>query len=89
MTSSFFDALIGNKEMNKEKHCLAKPWEIYLVYLAYVNTLNLDLTNERVDFTVEWFNPVFGGKLQKGSVKSVKGGEVVELGNAPLKEKQT
>jgi len=77
------DALIGNNDMNKEKHCLAKPGEIYLVYLAYVNTSKLDLTGESGDFTVEWFNPVLGGKLLKGSVKSVKAGKVVELGKAP------
>lgn len=77
------DALIGNINMGNEKHCLAKPGEIYLVYLAYVNTSNIDLTNESGEFTVEWFNPITGGDLQKGSVKSLKGGKVVELGKAP------
>ncbi len=77
------DALIGNTNMGKEKHCLAKPGEIYLVYLAYVNTSTLDLTNESGEFTVEWFNPVTGGNLQKGSTKSLKAGKVAELGKAP------
>ena len=77
------DALIGNTNMDKEKHCLATPGEIYLVYLAYVNTSSLDLTNESGDFTVEWFNPVTGGNLQKGNVRSVKGGKMVSLGKAP------
>jgi len=82
------DALIGNNEMDKEKHCLGKPGEIYLVYLAYVNTTNLDLAYENGDFTVEWFNPVTGGSLQKGNVRSVKGGKTVSLGKAPKSSNQ-
>jgi hypothetical protein len=51
--------------------------------LAYTKTTSLDLTGISGNFTVEWFNPLTGGKLLKGSVKSVKGGKVVELGKAP------
>jgi len=79
------DALIGNTDYNKEKHCLAKEGEIYLVQLAYTKTTSLDLTGVLGEFTVEWFNPVLGGKLLKGSVKTVIGGKIVKLGNAPKK----
>jgi len=82
------DALIGNTDYNKEKHCLAKEGEIYLVQLAYTNTTTLDLTGVLGEFTVEWFNPVLGGKLLKGSVKTVIGGKIVKLGNAPKKSDQ-
>jgi len=78
------DALIGNTTASKDKHCLAKTGEIYVVQLAYVNTSTLDLTACSDTFTVEWFNPVTGGKLLKGSVKSVKGGKVSDLGKAPF-----
>ena len=82
------DALVGNVDENKDKHCLAKTGEIYLVQLAYVATSTLDLTNAWDTFSVEWFNPIAGGKLLKGSVKTVKGGGIVDLGKAPSKVAQ-
>jgi hypothetical protein len=77
--------LIGNTDQNKNKFCLAKDGEIYLVYLAYSKTTSIDLTGISGKFTVEWFDPVHGGKLQKGSVKTVKAGKNEALGNAPSK----
>lgn len=77
------DDLIQNEEGSKEKHCLAKDGRIYLVYLAYVPTSSLDLRNVKGNFKVQWFNPRKGGSLQKGSVKQVKGGSIVQLGNPP------
>ncbi len=82
------DVLVGNLDMSKDKHCLAKTGEIYLVQLAYVATSTLDLTNVNGTFSIEWFNPIAGGKSIKGSTKSVKGGAVVDLGKAPTNEKQ-
>jgi len=82
------DALIGNTDGAKDKHCLAKSGEIYLVQLAYVKTTTLDLTGVSGEFTVEWFNSVLGGKLLKGSVKTVKAGKTVSIGNAPTKAEQ-
>ena len=82
------DELIGNTDQNKDKHCLAKEGEIYLIHLAYTKTTSLDLKSISGDFTVEWFNPVTGGKLLKGNTKSVKGGKVVPLGNPPSKTNQ-
>lgn len=80
--------LIGNNDLNKDKHCLAKDGEIYLIYLAYSKTTSLDLTGISGDFTIEWFNPMQGGKLQKGNVKTVKAGKIVALGNAQSKADQ-
>ncbi len=78
------NALIGNSEHTKEKMCLAKEGEIYLIYLAYAETTDLDLSAVSGKFTVEWFNPRKGGALGRGKVKRVKGGKVVSLGKAPL-----
>lgn len=78
------DALIGNPDHNKDKFCLAKPGELYLVYLAYAETTELDLQGVEGRFTVEWFNPRKGGALGRGKVKRVKGGKLVSLGKAPL-----
>ena len=82
------DVLIGNSDGSKDKHCLAKTGEIYLVQLAYVSTTTLDLSVDSETFTVEWFNPATGGKLLKGSVKTLKGGKVADLGKAPSKADQ-
>lgn len=78
------NALIGNPEHNKEKLCLAKEGEVYLVYLAYAESADLDLSAVSGKFTVEWFNPRKGGALGRGKVKRVKGGKVVSLGRAPI-----
>ncbi|NRB48741.1 MAG: DUF5060 domain-containing protein [Saprospiraceae bacterium] len=80
--------LIGNSENGKEKMCLAKEGEIYLVYLAYTETTELDLTGVSGKFSVEWFNPRKGGALGRGKVKRIKGGKVVSLGKAPLEREQ-
>jgi len=82
------NVLIGNTDMSKDKFCLAKENELYLVYLAYAPASTLDLTNVSGNFSVDWFNPVAGGKLIKGSVKTLKGGKVVSLGKAPSKANQ-
>lgn len=77
------DELVGNTKGSKDRHCLAKAGEIYLVQLAYVKTASLDLRAVSGTFSVDWFNPAAGGKLQRGSKKTVKGGKIVELGKAP------
>ncbi len=75
--------LIDNQTGVKEKYCLAKEGDTYLVYLAYVPTSSLDLSNAKGTYTVQWYNPRTGGAVQTGSVKKVNGGSVVQLGNPP------
>lgn len=77
------DALIGNTNGDKGKHCLAKEGEIYLVYLAYENTTSLDLAGTKGTYKVKWFNPRTGGEFQTTSIKKVKGEKVVDLGQPP------
>jgi hypothetical protein len=75
--------LIGNANNEKEKYCLAKEGEVYLVYLGYTNTSSLDLSGVSGSFNVTWFNPRTGESNLKGKVKRVKGGNTVDLGTAP------
>jgi hypothetical protein len=75
--------LIDNPTGAKEKYCLAKEGECYLVYLAYAATSSLDLSLAKGTYNVQWYNPRSGGALLSGSVKTVNGGGVVQLGNAP------
>ena len=77
------DDLIGNTNGSKDKHCLAKKGEFYLVYLAYTNTTTLDLSGEKGKYKVYWFNAKTGGELIQTSIKSVKAGSKVDLGEAP------
>jgi hypothetical protein len=75
------NALIGNAKNDNSRYCLAKPGELYLVYLAKGGTTELDLSGATGGFSVRWFSPRAGGVLQDGSVKSVIGGSSVSLGN--------
>lgn len=77
------NALIGNPDKGKDKYCLAQDGKIYLVYLGYVPTSDIDLSQTSGTFKVHWFNPRLGGKLQSGSVKTVEAGGTVSLGQAP------
>lgn len=77
------NALIDNPDNGKAKYCLAKDGEIYLIYLGYVPTTDIDLSQASGTFKVRWFNPREGGRLQTGSVKAFKAGGTVSLGKAP------
>ena len=75
--------LIGNASDEKEKYCLAKEGQHYLIYLAYTSTTTLDLSDQEGSFSVIWFNPRTGEGNLKGSVESVVGGQQVSIGNPP------
>lgn len=77
------NALIDNEKNDNSKYCLAKPGELYLVYLPKGGTTELDLTGANGSLTVKWFNPRRGGALQDGSGKAVSGGGKAALGNPP------
>jgi hypothetical protein len=77
------DALIGNPKNDNSKYCLAKPGELYLVYLPAGGTTDLDLSATTGAFAVKWFNPRTGGGLIDGSVTSVEGGTKATLGSPP------
>jgi hypothetical protein len=61
--------------------CLAKPGEVYAVYLPGGGSTELDLAEG--SYTVHWYNPRAGGELQTGSIEKVKGPGEVSLGNPP------
>ncbi|MEM1107410.1 MAG: DUF5060 domain-containing protein [Planctomycetota bacterium] len=82
------NALIGNTNNDNSRFCLAKPGEVYLVYLPKGGTTELDLGGASGEFTVSWFNPRDGGDLSEGSVNTVTGGGSVGLGKAPAQPKQ-
>jgi hypothetical protein len=77
------DELVNNPKHENTRFCLAKPNELYLVYLPASGTTTLDLSGARGEFAVEWFNPRTGGPLRRGSVATVKAGASAALGAAP------
>ena len=77
------DALIGNAKNENSGYCLAKPGEIFVVYLPDGGSAQLDLGPSPRRFRVRWFNPRSGGPLVTGSVTSVRGPGRVDLGNPP------
>lgn len=77
------DALVGNPKSDHSKYCLAKPGEIYLVYVPQGGRAELDLSGHAGQWTVHWFNPRTGGELELGSVDTVFGDQSVSLGHPP------
>ncbi len=77
------DALVGNAERENGKFCLAEADEAYVVYLPEGGTTDLDLSAAKGSYDLKWYDPRNGGKLQRGSVRRVSGGESVSLGNPP------
>ncbi|MEO1009949.1 MAG: DUF5060 domain-containing protein [Bacteroidota bacterium] len=59
----------------------------YAIYLPEVLETQLDLTGFPYSYTLAWYNPRTGGKLQKGTVRTVKGGGKVSLGFPPDRKK--
>lgn len=60
---------------------LAKPGEVYAVYLPTGGTTTLKV--EAGDYSVRWYNPRSGGGLLEGSVREVRGPSTVSLGLPP------
>jgi hypothetical protein len=78
------DALMQREGPPPDGHCLAKPGEVYLVYLRHGGQPRLDLRPfpER-RFSLQWFNPRDGGIPQDGSPAVIAGGQVAGLGEPP------
>lgn len=70
---------------NPADYVLADNGQTYLVYLPEVKETKLNLFNDTSKYSVKWFNPKIGGKLQKGSLKYIKGGAQVSIGLPPSK----
>jgi hypothetical protein len=77
------NALIGNRANDSSKYCLARPGDLYLVYLLHGGGAALDLTGAAGTFTIGWFNPRVGGELKSGAIETVAGGSVVNIGHPP------
>lgn len=68
---------------SRADYCLAKDNEVYAVYLPDGGTTNIDISETRARYLIQWYNPREGGELQKGSVERVSNGETVNIGLPP------
>jgi hypothetical protein len=68
--------------VDKGDYCLADPGKMYIVFLRNGSgTINLE--NQSGEFSLRWFDPRNGGKLQTGAIKKIKGGNVQKIDGAP------
>ncbi len=65
------DELVGNGA-----YCFAIPGEVYLAYLPFGETTNLDLSAAAGDWTIRWFDPRTG---EMGAAEEIAAGATVQL----------
>lgn len=63
--------------------CFAKEGELYIVLLKKGGESSIDLKKFEVKFTVKWFDPRNGGKLQNSNIKTINGKGFKSLGSPP------
>jgi hypothetical protein len=94
IAASFFETHLPYWQMenvddlvsSEGSYCFAKEGEVYAIYLHRATDATLDLKDNEGQYSVGWFNPLTGGELQSGSVKSVNAGGVCDLGTPPAIE---
>jgi hypothetical protein len=65
-------------------YVLAKPGEVYAVYLPHGGEADLNLGGDDKGYSVQWYNPRAGGTLETGRVGQVQGGNgPVTIGAPP------
>ncbi|KPL13185.1 hypothetical protein AMJ85_00025 [candidate division BRC1 bacterium SM23_51] len=67
----------------KDDYCLARPGQIYAIYLPGGGTTHIDLGEDAAAFTVKWYNPRMGGPLRTGTVTEVDGPSSAAIGHPP------
>jgi len=66
-----------------DDYCLARPGEVYAIYLPEGGSTKLDLGDSDASFQARWYNPREGGELRRGSVTRISGPGQVSLGPPP------
>ncbi len=68
---------------DKDAYCLAKPGEIYIVYLPAGTERTWINVEGEGPFNIKWFNPREGGALQEGSVSTLEDHGMQSFGDPP------
>ena len=76
-----FSEMMSLDNLTSKGWCLAKPGEVYVIYLTDESSAMLTL--EEGNYSVLWYDPQKGGNLINGSVTSLMGPGTKSIGNAP------
>ncbi|MHC4334045.1 MAG: putative collagen-binding domain-containing protein, partial [Planctomycetota bacterium] len=66
---------------NPKAYCLAKPGQVYAIYLLEGGSADLNVAPGI--YSVQWYNPRAGGELLRGSVKQITGPGAQSIGQPP------
>lgn len=78
-----FRGLVGDPRQGHTAYCLAKPGEVYLVYLPRGGYAKLNLSGVRGRFMVKWLNPRADEAPMMGDPAEVAGGGMAMIGPPP------
>ena len=81
-----FHEVAPDTSFQKDIWVLRKKDELFVVYIKNTKDLKLDLPKR--NYTISWYDPVLGGKLQTGSLSVLSGGDGVSIGLPPAKPEQ-
>ena len=70
------DELVGNPKHDNSVYCLAKPGEVYVVYVASAKSVAVDLSGPQQPYSVTWFNPRDGSTMPGDQLQ---GGKSVQI----------
>jgi hypothetical protein len=65
-----------------DDYCLADPESVYAIYLPSGGTTDVDLGRSTKTFHIRWYDPRQGGSLELGTVASVTGPGLVNIGQS-------
>ena len=68
---------------NLDDYVFAKNQSVYAIYLPKVADTKINLQGSSQSYTIKWYNPRTGGKLQNGTLKTIKGSDMVSIGLPP------
>ena len=78
----FWEMAPNDELVSTEKaYCLAKPGQVYAIYLLEGGSADLNVAPGT--YSVQWYNPRAGGKLQRGSVRQITGPGAQSIGRPP------
>jgi hypothetical protein len=79
----YWDMQPADEHTDAGNYCLARPDDVYALFLPHGGSPTLDLAASEGAYDVEWYNPRTGGSLIRSSVTAVEAGTVVSLGAPP------
>lgn len=71
---------------NEEDYVFTQNGQTYAIYLPRIVDTKINLSGFDSTYSIHWFNPRTGGKLQKGTIKQVNGDAIVNIGLPPAKD---